>query len=537
MNISFSAQVTRAANLARSDPCAAVLALANLHAIKPANPRLTSQLRKTVENHRDRLRLAAQTYAHQRNWAAVVDLTLPVLKNGRADSSLAHLAAQALTKSGRALQASTVLLPYVQSDNNDDALLVTYAMALRDAGLPEQAQPFLEQAATRGSQHASTGLGLVLAEQGQLAAASDTWRATVARWPDAADAWLHWAMMGDLSNDTSACADLDQISGRIAPPESRVCLDFARGNVCLKNDNPELGFHLLNRANSTHLKSIRFDPDRLPALETAIHTSCSKLPLPDPKPTKTVFITGVPRTGTSLIEFTLSADDRITLGGELPAFFQALRPHFGVRELADASVLDDIAVTYHDQTRHLRENNRILTDKMPLNFRWIGVILAAMPDARVIHVQRNPMATGLSLYRHHFLGSANAFSYEFDTIAQFIQFERTLTKFWQDRWGKDRLMVVDFDKFTADPANASAEISAFCGLPASDVLSDEEILRDPLDNTCDPPNRPHHRYVRTASAGQVRTEIGHDTNKDWQRWRDHLAPLETALSQTRFLEP
>jgi hypothetical protein len=162
----------------------------------------------------------------------------------------------------------------------------------------------------------------------------------------------------------------------------------------------------------------------------------------------------------------------------------------------------------------------VLTDKMPLNFRYLGFVCAALPEARIVHLVRDPMAVAWSIYKHLFAGNANRFAYSIGDICAFMLLHRDMMSFWRNRLG-DHLHDLDYAALTHDPDTEIRALVDACHLPWSDA--------------CLTPQQ-SDRTVLTASAAQVRRPIYRDGDKGWRRYEAELAPLRHALKVTGLLE-
>ena len=137
-----------------------------------------------------------------------------------------------------------------------------------------------------------------------------------------------------------------------------------------------------------------------------------------------VFILGMMRSGTSLVEQILASHSQVQAAGELEFMTRAALP------VMERAAKDPALRIDRETARAVREAYRaglatlpgtapVVTDKMPPNFRWIGFILAAFPEARVIHLNRDPMAVGWSIFRHYFSSLGNGFAYDLADIGAY----------------------------------------------------------------------------------------------------------------------
>jgi len=225
-----------------------------------------------------------------------------------------------------------------------------------------------------------------------------------------------------------------------------------------------------------------------------------------------VFILGMPRSGTSLTEQVLASHPQVHGGGELQFLRQAVRPALSGTRL-DTAESAEIRERYLGALDGLGVAEPVITDKMPLNFRWIGFIAAALPEATIVHVARNPVATAWSIYRTFFPSRGLQFSFDLDAIAEYYGLYRDLMAFWRDRFG-DRIHHIDYETLTENQEEETRRLLDLCGLD------------------WDPRCLAFHetrRTVSTASAAQVRRRMYSGSSAAWRKYEKHLKPLVEAL--------
>ncbi len=228
-----------------------------------------------------------------------------------------------------------------------------------------------------------------------------------------------------------------------------------------------------------------------------------------------VFVTGLPRTGTTLIERIIASHSAMTSAGETGAFGAALRRAAGVTAHT-AGKLADFARRYLDSvTAYGVPPERRFVDKTLENYLHCGLIHAALPRAKIILVRRHPLDTCWALYKAHFRGLF-AFSYDLPELAEYLLAFRRLAQHWRTTLPPGVLLEVSYEDVVLDQAGVSRRIVAFLGLPWED-----DILRF------------HHSPApsATASAVQIRRPIYASSIGAWQRHAERLEPVRTRLAQ------
>lgn len=219
-----------------------------------------------------------------------------------------------------------------------------------------------------------------------------------------------------------------------------------------------------------------------------------------------IFIVGMPRSGTTLLEQILSNHTQICGCGELP--YINLYGHsliFG-SEKPSGKKLVDFANNYLLELNRRSNESLYAIDKSPGNFRAIGLILNALPNAKIIHIHRDPKAVGWSLYKNLFAENSLAFSYNIDSIIEFYRQYYKLMTYWLKIYDK-RIMNVSYNDLISNPEPVIKKILVYLG------LNWEQSLLNPELNA---------RSVSTASTIQVRRPIYKGSTIEWLKWKSFL---------------
>lgn len=241
-----------------------------------------------------------------------------------------------------------------------------------------------------------------------------------------------------------------------------------------------------------------------------------------------IFIVGLPRSGTTLVERILAANPEVQALGELQAFGLAAKRLSGIKSphLLDAEVAAAaarlnpslIAERYDQETRYLHAPGKSwVIDKLPHNSDYVGLIRLTFPDAVIVHVTRDPMDSLFGAYRLLFAGP-HRWSYDLDDLADHYANYRRLMAHWKTCLGTS-LVEVALEDLIADPAGRIPQLLAEVGLPF-----DEHSLA------------PHRAEgpVMSASASQVRAPINAQGVGSWRRYAADLEPLRQRLQALGF---
>ena len=242
-------------------------------------------------------------------------------------------------------------------------------------------------------------------------------------------------------------------------------------------------------------------------------------PAPDP-----IFVVGMPRSGSTLVEQILASHSAIEGTMELADMIAIARKAMGSGKFdfanypgaladLDADALRALGADYLARTRVYRRAGRpLFVDKMPNNFMHIGLIHLILPNAKIIDVRRHPLACCLSAFKQHFT-AGQPFSYDLTDLGRYYaDYVRLMAHF--DAVLPGRVHRVFYEELVRDPEEQVCGLLAYCGVPF-----EEQTLRF----------HENRRAVRTASSEQVRRPIFSDGLESWRSFEPWLGPLKSAL--------
>jgi tetratricopeptide (TPR) repeat protein len=228
-----------------------------------------------------------------------------------------------------------------------------------------------------------------------------------------------------------------------------------------------------------------------------------------------LFICGMFRSGSTLVERMLAAHDKIVAGGELdliPSIVESLVPY--PEAARDPEAVAHASSVYVESLSSIRAAGKMVTDKRPDNFLHIGLIKAMFPDARIIHTRRNPLDNILSLYFLH-LDPGMAYALDIEDAAHWYGQYQRLMDHWKSLYGAD-MFDVEYDNLVENPQPVAEALLAFCGLD--------------WDERCLSPHRVPGS-VRTASVWQVREPLHQRSSGRWRHYRAQLGELRKLFPQ------
>ena len=220
-----------------------------------------------------------------------------------------------------------------------------------------------------------------------------------------------------------------------------------------------------------------------------------------------IFIVGLPRSGTTLVEQIISCHSNIYGAGELSLVDDILFKLNWKNKKIDSKFIENFRSLYLGELSTIETNKLLIADKMPLNFRWLGLIQSAIPEAKIIHVERNNKATMWSIYKKYFTSNGNAYAYDLNDIQEYYKMYKELMSFWNSHFLK-KIYNLNYEKLTKNQEEVSKELIKFLNLDW-----EQECLQ--FQN--------NRRFLHTASALQVKKQMYQGSSNEWKNYK-HLLP-------------
>jgi tetratricopeptide (TPR) repeat protein len=378
--------------------------------------------------------------------------------------------------------------------------------------------------------------GRLAMEAGEHASAVELFDAAIDAAPDCAAAHQNRTLVTRAERGAPWVKRLEAAYARrqTLAPEACVALNFAMAKVREELGEYDAAFAAYAEANRGRLKLRPFDE----AAEEHFHATLAALggqllaeaawdapAPPEPAARVPVFVVGMPRSGTSLIEQVLASHAGISGAGELPLAGELLArlPSTAPASSAERSALRErlraLGAEYCGRVWATHPGQRFVVDKMPGNYRFLGLIALMLPQARIIHVRRDPLDTCLSCFATPFT-DGHDYASDLSALArQYLRYERHM-QHWTAVLPAGRILSVRYEDLISDLEGQARRMLGHIGVPW-----DENCLR--FHRTARP--------VRTASMAQVRQPIYAGSIARWKRFERHLAPLRAMLAPV--LEP
>lgn len=350
---------------------------------------------------------------------------------------------------------------------------------------------------------------------------------------DRGNARVHYAL-AILSRQTAQANHVPRMEAALAEaqrPEDILRIRYALAKELEDIGEPADAFRHLFTANAAHKRNIRYDFSQdaaiFDAIEALFSGGADALAAGDgnvdPAP---IFVVGMPRTGTTLVDRILSSHPDVGSAGELQAMPLAVKKLAGTSSrvvvdpptIAASGGVDPTAIgdAYLERARHHRPKGRArFVDKLPANFMYVGHIARALPKARIVCLRRQPMDTIWSNYKNLFAIQSAYYAYSYDlmdTARYYARFDR-LMALWETLW-PGRVLQLSYEALVADQEGQTRRLLEHCGL-----IWDEACLSFHTNSAA----------VATPSAAQVRRPINADAIGKWRSHGEALEPVKAWL--------
>ena len=306
--------------------------------------------------------------------------------------------------------------------------------------------------------------------------------------------------------------------------KERIYLNFALAKAYEDLGNHEELFKHLNEGNRIRKKemsnSIADSEEHNELIKLFFNSNNIKLTYRDSLPIRPIFIVGMPRSGTSLVEQIISSHHEVYGAGEVNNFHNIIMPIIEKHAVNENYNLknDEFALIrkqYSNSLVRFYANEKVITDKWILNFKTIGFILSAFPESKIVHLKRDARATCWSIYKHYFSDEGNRWAYDYQDLARFYKSYVGLMDYWHNLF-PGKIYDISYEDLTSDQEKETRNLLKYC-----DLVWDEKCLNF-YTNT---------RAVKTASAVQVRNKMYQGSSDVWRQYSEHLKPLLDALKQ------
>ncbi len=451
--------------------------------------------------------------------------------DGKTTRYYAYLA-QVLTILGRQNQAKSAVDQAAKLPIDDAFVADTIGVVYSRTGFHEKAIPFFEKAVFIDQQPANFHYNMAASHQflGEFSKAEMAYQSTLNRDPAH---YRAWSSLVALRKQTPQTNHLNQLISlfeqHCANEDAALHLGHAIAKTLEDLGQYEESLQWLQKAKAKKRASLPANSFNYSGLFEAAKQTCgSSQRSADNKstPSSPIFIFGLPRTGTTLVDRIISSHPDVVSAGELNVFAGLIKEASETRSnmvmdpetlrRANDIPMDSIGQMYVKNTAELARGADRMTDKMPLNFFYAALIHRALPNARMICLRRGAMDSCLSNYRQLFTVQHSYYNYTYDLTdtAQFYQGFDGLMAHWRNLLPANRFMEVRYEDIVHDQETQTRRLLEFCDLPWNEACMRFHENAAP---------------VSTASSVQVRQPLYSGSIGRWKRYGEQLNGLQSGL--------
>jgi Tfp pilus assembly protein PilF len=356
-------------------------------------------------------------------------------------------------------------------------------------------------------------LGITLQEQGRLEEAETNYMKAIALKPDFAEAHRHLTILKKFHVQDKQYSKMQEIYlDKNISEDQRCHINFGLAKACEDLGDLEKAFQHYREGNELRKKLLKYNINQDIKLFRQIKFNYLRIEqnsLTADKLLKNlipIFIVGLPRSGTTLVEQIISSHSKVTGAGELN--FAAQFGSSIAQGLSDSNrdSLINFREKYLFKLQSVSKGNLIVTDKMPQNFRYIGLLAAAFPEAKIVHVKRNPAAVCWANYKQYFEVKSNGYCNAIDDVISYHKLYENLMVFWTKSLSK-RIYNIDYEQLTVNQESETRQLIDYL-----DLNWDEKCL-SPQNNK---------RNVATASNVQIRKKVYRGSSEQWKKYQPFL---------------
>jgi tetratricopeptide (TPR) repeat protein len=426
-----------------------------------------------------------------------------------------------------------VYLDRLKQSPTNVRLLIDTGVALTKRGNLNQSAKVLKEALRLdpASAEAQYNLGVVYAEQGDFEGAKQAYEGALRLDPAATQPYPNLVAITHFKGGEPLLGEMEgRLKGGAA---TDINLRFALGKAYDDIGDYDASFNHYLEGNTLARRQISYSTesqwefcrsvmqhfDRDTVAQLAQAGLDSKVPL---------FIVGMPRSGTSLVEQILASHPQVYGAGELTLLQRELMSALGASSLKDLVHMDTgrftsmppaqrqaVATKTLSAMRRLAPDATRITDKMPQNFLLLGLLHAFFPAAKIVHCRRDPLDTCVSCFTVLF-GEGQEFAYELSELGDYYGMYAALMKHWREVLPTGSLLTVDYEDVVTDIRKAAERLLKHC-----DLHWDEACVAF----------HENKRPVQTASVYQVRQPLYRSSVGRWRRFEKHLGPLCETLQK------
>lgn len=361
---------------------------------------------------------------------------------------------------------------------------------------------------------------------GDFAAARKDLEALLALEPREGAHYRNYATIEKIAPDDPL---LPQMRALYADPETRdedkVQLAFGLAKAAEDTRDYAAVFPYLSRGSELIRKAHPYDiqsavDETEAVMEAYRDLDYSADPIPGVSAETPIFVSGLPRSGTTLVEQIIASHPRVNSAGEVAHFSRIAHAALGANATSvisggalNTGAIAQVGNKYMERLWEDFDRSKLITDKSIMTFRYLGLARLTLPNAKIVILKRDPRDNLLSIYKNIFVEGTHLYSYDLADLALYYKLFNRMVDFWRERLG-DWFYEISYEELTSNPEAETRKLIEFCGLEWDDACLNFHQSG---------------QSVKTLSVYQVRQPIYKSSVKSWQRYENELRPLFDAL--------
>lgn len=397
----------------------------------------------------------------------------------------------------------------LNTDPDNAAALLGLGVTLSRLNKDAEALSVVEKSATLDPDNAMVhdNLGIISMGLGLLDKSMQHFRKALQIDPDLVSSHYGLSRLKKYTYHDVQMQQMESLHAKKGKDHAKLC--FALAKAYADMGGYSASFEMYKEGNRFHNDEINFSMDKEKKLFAGVKSifANQKFSLGEyviDEEFNPIFIVGMPRSGTTLVEQILASHSEVSGAGELPFIRKLCLERLSQSE--GESIEQFLRRNYKARVRELGHENKFVCDKMPLNFIWTGFILLAFPGARIVHTSRDRIAVIWSLYKNYFLDPVIGFSFDLKNIQSFYDEYLNMMQFWEEVF-PNRIYTLDYEQLTDTPESEISKLLTYCGLKWEDNCLNFHKLARP---------------VKTLSDVQVRSPIYRGSSSDWMKYEKYL---------------
>ena len=370
---------------------------------------------------------------------------------------------------------------------------------------------------------ANLNIGISFADQGKKEKALEFYQRALIINPNSAKALNYIVQVKNITKDDYILSAIENLyNDDKTTNDNKVLLGFSLGNIYEKFKDYESSMKYYLQANNFKNKiQINFDKDKEKSTLVYLKNYFYKNYYAEKGTTdeiKMLFVVGMPRSGTTLVEQILAAHPKVHTFGELPYINEFLKK-FNFDKFTNQQTIEEELKQYYLSKLKTKLDKKIFyIDKLPINFKWIGFIKNIFPNSKIIHIYRKEEATCFSIFKNNFSAGGNYFSFDLKNIVEMYNLYLDYMQFWNQNL-KDFLFNINYEEITEHPREKIDQILNYLNIEWNDNCLNFYQ---------------YNSFVKTASKFQVKEKIYKNSSNHWLNYKHFLNPYFKKLHKNNF---